>query len=168
MPQPKLEVGDSTRSLSIAENKRDAIKAIYQNAPDMQGIQGTAWGIVQAVGQYVDHFKNYNDQQGHQAGDRLLKQLAGAWSNELRTSDTLARYGGEEFALLLPTCSIERAIDVVARLREATPDGQTCSAGIVYWDGTEAAADLIGRADHALYEAKRAGRDCTVCSPTPT
>jgi diguanylate cyclase (GGDEF)-like protein len=113
----------------------------------------------------LDHFKDYNDQQGHQAGDRLLKQLAGAWSNELRTSDTLARYGGEEFALLLPTCNIERAIDVVARLREVTPDGQTCSAGIAYWDGAEAAAELIERADRALYEAKRAGRDRTVCTP---
>ena len=112
----------------------------------------------------LDHFKDYNDHQGHQAGDRLLKQLAGAWSNELRTSDTLARYGGEEFALLLPTCSIERAIDVVARLREVTLDGQTCSAGIASWDGTETAVELIGRADRALYEAKRAGRDRTVCT----
>jgi diguanylate cyclase (GGDEF)-like protein len=109
----------------------------------------------------LDYFKDYNDQQGHLAGDRLLKQLAGAWSNELRASDILARYGGEEFALLLPTCTIERAIDVVARLREATPGGQTCSAGIACWDGTEAAADLIGRADRALYDAKRAGRDRT-------
>lgn len=112
----------------------------------------------------LDHFKHYNDQEGHQAGDRLLKQLAGAWSGELRASDTLARYGGEEFALLLPACSIDRAVDVVARLREATPDGQTCSAGIADWDGTEAAAELIGRADRALYEAKRAGRNRTVCT----
>lgn len=112
----------------------------------------------------LDHFKYYNDQQGHQAGDRLLKQLAGAWSSQLRPSDTLARYGGEEFALLLPACSIERAVEVVARLREATPDGQTCSAGIADWDGTEAAAELIGRADRALYEAKRTGRDRTVCT----
>jgi diguanylate cyclase (GGDEF)-like protein len=112
----------------------------------------------------LDHFKDYNDQQGHQAGDRLLKQLAGAWSIELRTSDTLARYGGEEFALLLPTCGIESAKEVVERLREVTPDGQTCSAGIASWDGTEAPAELIERADRALYEAKRAGRDCTVCT----
>jgi diguanylate cyclase (GGDEF)-like protein len=112
----------------------------------------------------LDHFKDYNDQRGHQAGDRLLKQLAGAWSDELRASDTLARYGGEEFALLLPACSLESAIDVVARLREVTPDRQTCSAGITYWDGSDAAADLIGQADRALYEAKRAGRDRTVCT----
>ena len=62
---------------------------------------------------------------------------------------------------MLPTCSVERAIDVVARLREVTPDGQTCSAGIAYWDGTEAAAELIERADDALYGSKRAGRNQT-------
>jgi diguanylate cyclase (GGDEF)-like protein len=112
----------------------------------------------------LDYFKDYNDEQGHQAGDRLLKQLAGAWSIELRTTDILARYGGEEFALLLPTCTIERAIEVVARLRAVTPRGQTCSAGIASWDGTEAAADLIGRADRALYDAKRSGRDRTTCA----
>ncbi len=116
----------------------------------------------------LDHFKHYNDQQGHQAGDRLLKQLAGAWSSQLRASDTLARYGGEEFALLLPSCSIERAVEVIARLREVTPDGQTCSAGIADWDGTEAAAELIERADRALYEAKRTGRDRTVCTSNAT
>jgi diguanylate cyclase (GGDEF)-like protein len=109
----------------------------------------------------LDFFKDYNDEHGHQAGDRLLKQLAGAWSTELRATDMLARYGGEEFALVLPTCTIERAIAVVARLRAATPGGQTCSAGIASWDGTETAADLIGRADRALYDAKRNGRDRT-------
>ena len=115
----------------------------------------------------LDYFKDYNDQEGHQAGDRLLKQLAGAWSNELRATDMLARYGGEEFALLLPACTIERAIDVVGRLRAATPSGQTCSAGIASWDGTEAAVDLIGRADRALYDAKQGGRDRSICAADP-
>ena len=53
----------------------------------------------------LDYFKNYNDERGHQAGDRLLKQSASAWVTELRASDTLARYGGEEFTVALPGCT---------------------------------------------------------------
>ena len=77
----------------------------------------------------LDFFKNYNDQGGHQAGDRLLKQSASAWDRELRESDTLARYGGEEFSVALPGCRLENAKDIVERLRAAMPGDQTVSAG---------------------------------------
>jgi diguanylate cyclase (GGDEF)-like protein len=115
----------------------------------------------------LDHFKAFNDELGHQAGDRLLKQAAAAWSAQLRGSDLLARYGGEEFALALPACPADEALTVVERLRAVTPQGQTCSAGVVCFDGDETPADLVGRADAALYEAKNAGRDRTVVSLTP-
>lgn len=115
----------------------------------------------------LDHFKSYNDAFGHQAGDRLLKQAAAAWTEQLRATDVLTRYGGEEFALALPACPAEEALAVVERLRAVTPAGQTCSAGVVCWDGEEVPADLVGRADAALYEAKNAGRDRTVVSLTP-
>lgn len=107
----------------------------------------------------VDHFKRYNDTRGHQAGDRLLKEVSGAWNGELRPTDLLARYGGEEFALALPECAPQQALVIVERLRARIPDRQTCSAGIVTWDGSESAAELLGRADQALYQAKRAGRN---------
>jgi diguanylate cyclase (GGDEF)-like protein len=107
----------------------------------------------------LDWFKTYNDIHGHQAGDRLLKQLAAAWGNELRATDVLARYGGEEFALALPGCDLEDAGLLVERLRAATPAEQTASAGLVIWDGSESAERLFGRADKALYEAKTSGRD---------
>ena len=110
----------------------------------------------------LDHFKDYNDREGHQAGDRLLKLCAAAWSNQLRTTDVLARYGGEEFSFVLPGCTLADAGVLVERLRDVTPDGQTLSAGIAAWNGSEAAAALVGRADGALYEAKRAGRDRVV------
>ena len=67
----------------------------------------------------LDFFKNYNDERGHQAGDRLLKQSTAAWMVELRTSDTLARYGGEEFTVVLAGCNLANAKDIVERLREA-------------------------------------------------
>jgi diguanylate cyclase (GGDEF)-like protein len=110
----------------------------------------------------LDRFKTYNDRFGHQAGDRLLKQAAGAWSGVLRTTDLLARYGGEEFALALSSGVPQADTRVIERLREVTPEGVTCSAGLVRWDGKESAEDLLGRADAALYSAKRAGRDRVV------
>jgi len=107
----------------------------------------------------LDHFKAYNDEYGHQAGDRLLKQLSASWGAELRTTDVLARYGGEEFALAFSGCDIVAAGVLVERLRASTPQGQTCSVGLVRWNGSETAEALVNRADKALYEAKHAGRD---------
>jgi diguanylate cyclase (GGDEF)-like protein len=112
----------------------------------------------------LDRFKEYNDERGHQAGDRLLKQVSAAWREMLRPSDMLARYGGEEFGLVLPHCSIEKGMEVVERLREYMVSGQTCSAGIAMWDGEEPADRLVSRADSALYEAKAAGRDRSVAA----
>lgn len=110
----------------------------------------------------LDRFKLYNDELGHQAGDRLLKEAAGAWRGVLRETDLLARYGGEEFAVALPGCDVDLASRLVERLRAVTPGGQSCSAGLACWDGEESADDLLGRADAALYEAKQGGRDRTV------
>jgi diguanylate cyclase (GGDEF)-like protein len=107
----------------------------------------------------LDFFKNYNDERGHQAGDRLLKQSTAAWGGELRSSDTLARYGGEEFTVALPGCNLSIAKDIVERLRAAMPADETVSAGVACWNGRESAEELVGRADAALYEAKRTGRD---------
>ena len=107
----------------------------------------------------LDHFKDYNDRRGHQAGDRLLADAAVAWRTALRPYDILARYGGEEFSVILPGCDLADAVSLVERLRAVTPAGESCSAGIAEWDGKEHPDDLVGRADAALYEAKRAGRD---------
>jgi diguanylate cyclase (GGDEF)-like protein/PAS domain S-box-containing protein len=110
----------------------------------------------------LDRFKAYNDRHGHQAGDRVLREAASAWKAVLRDSDLLARYGGEEFAVALPGCDLEQAGHLVNRLREVTPAGQSCSAGLAVWDGVESTDELLGRADDALYEAKQTGRDRTV------
>jgi len=107
----------------------------------------------------LDKFKLYNDTHGHQAGDRFLKQMAGAWSQTLRAGDIIARYGGEEFAVALPGTNLEHAQEMLERLRSCLPEGQTCSAGVCRWDGEESAESLAVRADNALYAAKDAGRD---------
>jgi diguanylate cyclase (GGDEF)-like protein/PAS domain S-box-containing protein len=110
----------------------------------------------------LDHFKDYNDRRGHQAGDRLLAAGAISWRGALRPYDILARYGGEEFSVILPGCDLVDALTLVERLRSVTPEGESCSAGIAEWDGDEEAEALVGRADAALYRAKRSGRDQSI------
>jgi diguanylate cyclase (GGDEF)-like protein len=107
----------------------------------------------------LDRFKAYNDRHGHQAGDRLLRESCAAWLDGLGPDDLLARYGGEEFAVLLPGRTGAQAHRLLDRARALTPDGQTFSAGVAVWDGREDPGTLLGRADEALYEAKRGGRD---------
>ena len=113
----------------------------------------------------LDHFKRFNDEQGHQAGDRLLKSATAAWSTVLRRTDQLCRYGGEEFGVLMPGATVEQAAEVLQRLRAATPAQQTFSAGLACWDGQEISDELVARADRALYAAKAAGRDRVVAAP---
>ena len=110
----------------------------------------------------LDHFKAFNDELGHPAGDRLLKELAAQWRSTLRPTDMIARYGGEEFAVLLAGCEMELAMEIVERLRSISVEGQTCSAGVAQWNGEESASTLLERADRALYEAKATGRDRAV------
>ena len=110
----------------------------------------------------LDHFKAFNDERGHQAGDDLLEQTAKAWQHMIRATDLLSRYGGEEFALAFPAWPVDVALTVIERLREVVPQGQTCSAGLAVWDKEENPDALVARADAALYEAKRQGRDRTV------
>lgn len=107
----------------------------------------------------LDYFKDYNDTYGHPAGDRLLRETAAAWRDELRANDFIARVGGEEFALLLPAASPQDASAVVERLRGRMPNEQTCSAGIVAHKAGESGESLMARADEALYASKAGGRD---------
>jgi diguanylate cyclase (GGDEF)-like protein/PAS domain S-box-containing protein len=110
----------------------------------------------------LDAFKPFNDTHGHQAGDNLLRQTAQAWAEVLRATDILARYGGDEFLLLLPECPVEEALTVLDRLRCATPAELTCSIGLTSSLGEERSERVLNRADAALYDAKRRGRDSVV------
>jgi diguanylate cyclase (GGDEF)-like protein len=111
----------------------------------------------------LDRFKEFNDLHGHQAGDRLLVEICTAWRDRLRATDVLARYGGEEFVVALPDCELQDGRLLMERLRETTPsDDQTCSIGLVQWNGYESPDELLRRADDALYSAKAAGRNRVV------
>ncbi len=108
----------------------------------------------------IDHFKTYNDSEGHQAGDKLLEEASTAWREALRIGDIVARYGGDEFAVLMPRCTAEMAEQICERLCGVLPEGKTSSIGVAEWNGIEDAEALTARADAALYEAKQAGRGC--------
>jgi diguanylate cyclase (GGDEF)-like protein len=126
----------------------------------------------------VDHFKQFNDNFGHDAGDFVLSALARAITKSVRPSDIACRYGGEELAIVLPDAGLECARQRVAQMQVAirnttlTHLGRvlpppTASFGIAVYpkDGT-APADLLRSADQALYRAKQAGRD-RVCVAGP-
>jgi len=107
----------------------------------------------------IDHFKNYNDTFGHQAGDRLLREAVAAWNEQLCEGEFLARYGGEEFTVLLPGVTLAQAQARIQTLSAVTPDGQTFSAGVSTWDPGTEPTSAVAAADKALYLAKRTGRN---------
>jgi diguanylate cyclase (GGDEF)-like protein len=115
-------------------------------------------GLVVALIDF-DHFKAYNDTYGHAAGDALLSGFARRARAQLKAGDMLARWGGEEFALSLVDCGPADAGAVLQRIREAMPEGRTCSIGYLVVDPTDRPDDLMARADAALYRAKNTGRD---------
>jgi diguanylate cyclase (GGDEF)-like protein len=106
----------------------------------------------------IDHFKQINDQHGHQAGDLALERLAAAWSQTLRDGDVLARFGGDEFVVVLPDTG-DKALAILERVRAAGGDTVTCSIGVAAWQAGDTASRLISRADSALYVAKGLGRN---------
>jgi diguanylate cyclase (GGDEF)-like protein len=110
----------------------------------------------------VDHFKAFNDEHGHPAGDAALREIGRRWPHHIRDIDLLARIGGEEFALLLPGCDVDAARIIADRLRLDMPHGLTASAGATGWAAPMSAEQLVGAADQALYRAKRDGRGRTV------
>ena len=123
----------------------------------------------------IDHFKDYNDHLGHQAGDACLKRVAKAVAdNHTRAGELVARYGGEEFGVVIPGVGLDGALVSAENVRESVAvlalphpgsianSVVTVSVGVASAQPTDSAspADLVGAADRALYQAKREGRNC--------
>uniref|UniRef100_A0A7V3RHG2 Diguanylate cyclase n=1 Tax=candidate division WOR-3 bacterium TaxID=2052148 RepID=A0A7V3RHG2_UNCW3 len=119
----------------------------------------------------LDHFKAFNDKYGHLAGDQLLISIASKLKNTVRDTDLVARYGGEEFAIIFPETPNSAALKVCERVRSAIENhyitlkkfgkvGTTISIGVAtYPQSAQTARELIQKADLALYQAKRLGRN---------
>ena len=118
----------------------------------------------------LDHFKSINDTYGHTIGDEVLMHLAQKMTEIVREHDFCCRFGGEEFVILLPDTTAEEAYTIIENLRQSlekvnSPCGQpiTLSAGIASFPKQAlTASELLELADRALYEAKKAGRNCIV------
>ena len=119
----------------------------------------------------IDHFKRINDTFGHQTGDLVLQTIGGEFASILRHVDLIGRIGGEEFAIMLPETPRRQSLEIAERLRarieqrnSATPQGIPVAVSIsigvaLRTDETPDLDTLLARADHALYEAKRGGRN---------
>ena len=116
----------------------------------------------------LDYFKKVNDQHGHQAGDKILQQIAKLVNQSNRDADILARYGGEEFLILASATNIDGAVKHAERLRRdianykfGLPMKITASFGVAEFDAEDDDINsLIRRTDIALYNAKARGRNC--------
>jgi diguanylate cyclase len=132
----------------------------------------------------MDHFKQFNDNHGHQAGDEMLCMMARALRDTVRDTDLAARYGGEEFAIVLPGTNLSDAKCAAERIRRAVAEirltfrgatlRDTVSVGLAETERMDDAQSLIQRADDSLYAAKEAGRnrsyfhDGQTCLPIAT
>lgn len=122
----------------------------------------------------LDHFKEINDRHGHPTGDVVLESVAMCLDANVRPYDRIYRYGGEEFLLCMPSTTLDGAVELVERLREAiashdpgaAPDGQplriTASFGVTAMARDRKVEESIDRADRALYQAKASGRNRVV------
>jgi len=118
----------------------------------------------------ADHFKNINDQFGHDKGDEVLVLLARTLENRVRETDSVCRWGGEEFIILLPQTDISNAAHLAECLRAFVAEIQipalphiTVSIGVAQHQQEETTESLLKRADAALYTAKASGRNKVVC-----
>ena len=158
----------STDALTQVANRRGLDQAfeVERARCDRDAAAALAVGLID-----IDNFKKLNDSLGHAAGDTALKTLAAAVRERLRPVDHLARFGGEEFVVLLPGLAVAEAQQVMTRLQRSLSEALflhegrevfvTFSGGVTAWRPGEGLQAALERADAALYEAKRTGKNRT-------
>lgn len=169
-----VELLDKTKLLSLTDgltelyNRRHFQEVIKT---EIEKAKKNNWKLSLAMSD-LDYFKNYNDTNGHLAGDKALRQIARLLKEGTKGSDTVARYGGEEFVIIFPNTTKENSLKVCQRLKESIKAFQfpgeekqpnkdfTISIGLATFpDDATRPEELIGKADAALYQAKESGRD---------
>ncbi len=156
---------------------RKAFDAEIKRVAEESASTGRAFSLLMVD---IDHFKNFNDNYGHQVGDQVLRLVAKTLTDGVKGRDMASRYGGEEFSIILPDTGLQAGVVVGNALRKtvATKDvinrntGEklariTMSVGVAEFVPGETINDLIERADAALYTAKHNGRNQVAAAPTP-
>jgi len=156
-----------TDPLTHVINRRGLDEELYRRFSESKR-HGTPLSVLMLD---LDRFKRHNDEHGHQAGDEILRVVAGVLVQKMRGSDLVSRYGGEEFAVVLPNTLLEDALLAAERARHAIQQKQfrfegrdlrvTASFGVAQLRSSENCPLLIRRADEALYASKQAGRNNT-------
>lgn len=160
----------------VSMSMRDGLTGLFNHTTfyEMLGMQLKGYARhyrpVSLILADIDDFKQVNDQYGHQTGDRLLKELADALVHTTRQTDICCRYGGEEFAIILPATGLGGAVEIAEKTREAARQvrsadrGVTISLGCASCEGgTPDPNALVKKADQALYQAKKTGKN-RVCA----
>ncbi len=183
-----LELNETMDKLSTANERltrqtiEDSLSGVFNRRHFDKSIEsewqhalrsGTPLTLIMAD---IDHFKNFNDEHGHAAGDKCLKLVGSVIKSVVtRTSDTVFRYGGEEFAILLPVTNIQGAVNIAENVRAAVHQQRlnlennlqltvTLSLGVACLIPSQDShfEELLRFADQALYAAKNQGRNCVV------
>jgi len=158
---------EEVRRMSITDNLTGMYNRRYLDEIVQRRLPKDGAGTLLLID--VDHFKQINDTFGHQAGDAVLVQVSGIVSGSIRETDIAARWGGDELAVYFPKLDLDLAVKVAERIRRRvegeTRPPVTVSCGLAEWktgDGKDLADvidSLFARADTALYDAKRSGRN---------
>jgi len=149
-------------------NRRAALDRMH----DELAVRGRPEPLMSLALMDLDHFKLINDAHSHAAGDVVLQRFGKCAQTALRAGDMLARWGGEEFLLVMPATAPKQALAAMERVKQAVRNASfedvapglvvTFSAGVSECEGEHDLAAAIARADAAMYEAKRTGRDRVV------
>ncbi|MEC9482130.1 MAG: diguanylate cyclase [Halomonas sp.] len=164
--EQELEEQATLDHLTGTHNRRAFDRAIRQAIENCERRGGTFSLLIFDV----DHFKSVNDRHGHDAGDDLLKALTGMVRQCLRQTDLLSRWGGEEFTILLSDTPISGAVQLAERIRQRVEKACfsgisiTISVGLTQYRSGDGSDTMILRADDALYQAKRTGRNRVLAS----
>jgi diguanylate cyclase (GGDEF)-like protein len=139
--------------------------AFVDRLGDLMGSAGRRRTSLCLAAMVLDDFPSEVDAPGQRAGERLLRAVAAALAGQLRGDDMLARSGAREFAVAFTGSDLTGAGALARRLRRSLPPGATASIGIAAWRPSERPEELLRRAEHALAEARRAGRDQVSIAP---
>ncbi len=167
-----IYVTDSKRELMKTISETDQLTGIYNRRKfeevfHLEYERARRYDSVFSLVMFdLDYFKNVNDQFGHQTGDETLVELCNLVKDELRVNDSIARYGGEEFIIILPETSLLNALeksnlisDVVSKHEFEIIKSLTISIGVSSYKPNLSEAEILRKADEALYKAKNSGRN---------